>query len=182
MKKFILLSMLISGFSSYATDTLGPSEKIKRITYNLDLPQTLKATDFAENVFRGPFKDELQQLILKKLVLETNGKTKKIDVLTFIQKVEEEAKEKSLEFDGLREEALELFKNFDELVYINKNISISGNANKRSDGSSSASISVSGSKKINGVKVRGSISNTTSTTRTGNTNSSTSASITITFP
>ena len=182
MRHLILLSMLIPSLSSHATDTLGPSEGVESITYQLELPQTLKAVDFAENVFRGPFQDELQQLILKELILETKGETKKIDVLAFIQKVEKEAKEQGLGFEGLREELFELFKNYDDSAYLNKSLSISGNAKKKNDGSSSASISVSGSKKVNGVKVSGSISNTTSTTRSGNTSSSTSASITITFP
>ena len=182
MKHLILLSMLIPGISAQAMDTFDHSEKVKNASYHLELPLTLKATDFAENVFRAPFKEELQQLILKKLILETKGKTKKVDVLTFIQKIEKEAKEKSLDFEGLREELFELFKSYDHREFLNKNISISGNANKKNDGSSSASISVSGSKKVNGVQISGSISNTTSTTSTGNTSSSTSANITITFP
>ena len=104
------------------------------------------------------------------------------DALSPKNESEKEAKKRDLNFEGVRDEVVEIFRHPYSLNSLNKSVSISGSTTKDSNGRSRASLSVSGSKKVNGVKVSGSISNTTTTTQSGNTNTSTTARVTITFP
>ena len=150
MKNLFLIIFIMTGFSAKASESKDFHKIDFKESYGFELPKNLKAVHFAENVFRAPFEEELQKLILNEMIKETGGKTKKIDAWEFLKRVEKEAKKRDLNFEGLRDEMVEIF--------------------------------VSGSKKVNGVKVSGSISNTTTTTQSGNTNTSTTARVTITFP
>ena len=168
MKKLFLIIFIITGFSVKANE--------------FELPKKLHAVHFAENVYRAPFGEELQKLILNEVIKETKGKSKKIDVLEFSKKIEKKARKRRLYFEGLRHEMIELFKYPSTLDFLNKQVSISGSTTKETNGRSRATVTVSGSKKVNGVRVSGSISNTTTTSQSGNTNTSTTARVTITFP
>ena len=182
MKNLFLIILIMTGFSVKANENKDFHGNYFKNPYGFELPKKLKAVHFAENVFRAPFEEELQQLILNEIIKETEGKTKKIDAWEFSKRVEKEAEKRGLSFEGLRDEMAEVFRHPYNLNSLNKSVSISGSTTKDSNGRSRASISVSGSKKVNGVKVSGSISNTTTTTQSGNTNTSTTARVTITFP
>ena len=182
MKNLFLIIFIMTGFSAKANESKDFHQIDFNESYGFELPKKLKAVHFSENVFRAPFEEELQKLILNEMIKETGGKTKKIDAWEFLKRVEKEAKKRDLNFEGLRDEMVEIFSHPYNLNSLNKSVSISGSTTKDSNGRSRASISVSGSKKVNGVKVSGSISNTTTTTQSGNTNTSTTARVTITFP
>ena len=174
MKNLFLIIFIMTGFNVKANES--------KDLFEIELPKKLKVVHFAENVYRAPFGEELQQLILNEIIKETKGKNKNIDVLGFSKKIEKEAQKRSLYFEGLRYEMMELFKYPSVLDIFNKQVSISGSTTKETNGRSRATVTVSGSKKVSGVRVSGSISNTTTTTQSGNTNTSTTARVTITFP